>query len=667
MLSIVGSCINRADLRYDGIHYLNHNKDLARHIVALLDRIKQKVQNLLHLNLNELEEEDDIDQFYFGEDLHNNITIKQEEEKVEEKNDDHNLQSAYSLLGNLSRSGYERMQKELRNQFNISKKDLPSYYKLTQNRPSIECFSIIQDQGGGGNASTHSSSPFETRSLDLDATSLAPPSLLPQIPPQPIVTASSFVGDTTINFSDAIEKIHASQRQLDQVDAAKIAGGYDDYMIIMAKKHQQKNRKLFGNVIVLDSYDGAEHKRTRKGKTGIVSFSSQMFSASTVEDGASPAKSLNILTWQQMVGDKKDTNVFPAVKKIYSVKERMREAGGVLPSYPLVKFHFYELHDGKMLYLLTQHSLFNRKHHPFLLCTCKRGEGVRNQEHQCRFLSQDEQIRYWERSLQRWEDKRKRCAHQSYQYFDHMDWIDEHNCGVSHFGIHPRQLLQDNICFDVFHLRCSITRRVMKHLRQFMLRQTTELMGQFSDLLRTFWSENNVLIWNLNKKFQSFNGLELLLFNKNSKKIVEFLKDSFHDTNVLRDLCNGILLWAEITPFLVLTTINNHDEYQILKQKFVENVKEFFDIGGRSFLTKVSVGNDETFYMHTLRFYLPRIADQTLNEFGLGLGVFTMQGFERRNKESKNTLLRFSNGKGNIVAPNLRRLYDVFYFESNNV
>ena len=145
------------------------------------------------------------------------------------------------------------------------------------------------------------------------------------------------------------------------------------------------------------------------------------------------------------------------------------------------------------------------------------------------------------------------------------------------------------------------------------------------------------------------------------------MKDSFHDTNVLHDLCNGILLWAEITPFLVLTTINNHDEYQILKQKFVENVKEFFDIGGRSFLTKVSVGNDETFYMHTLRFYLPRIADQTLNEFGLGLGVFTMQGFKRRNKESKNTLLRFSNGKGNIVAPNLRRLYDVFYFESNNV
>jgi hypothetical protein len=35
----------------------------------------------------------------------------------------------------------------------------------------------------------------------------------------------------------------------------------------------------------------------------------------------------------------------------------------------------YDIHDGKMLYLLAQHSHFTRKNYPFLLCKCKRGDG----------------------------------------------------------------------------------------------------------------------------------------------------------------------------------------------------------------------------------------------------------------------------------------------------
>ena len=63
---------------------------------------------------------------------------------------------------------------------------------------------------------------------------------------------------------------------------------------------------------------------------------------------------------------------------------------------------------------------------------------------------------------------------------------------------------------------------------------------------------------------------------------------------------------------------------------------------------------------------MPIIAKDTLKKHNLGLGIYTMQGFERRNKESKNTLKRFSNGKGDILSPNLKRLYDVFYYEHNS-
>ena len=69
--------------------------------------------------------------------------------------------------------------------------------------------------------------------------------------------------------------------------------------------------------------------------------------------------------------------------------------------------------------------------------------------------------------------------------------------------------------------------------------------------------------------------------------------------------------------------------------------------------------------MRTLWFHIPKIARETWEKHGLGVGVFTMQGFERRNKESKNTLRRFTNKKGNILMQNMKRLWDVFFHGKN--
>ena len=89
--------------------------------------------------------------------------------------------------------------------------------------------------------------------------------------------------------------------------------------------------------------------------------------------------------------------------------------------------------------------------------------------------------------------------------------------------------------------------------------------------------------------------------------------------------------------------------------------KKLYDAGGRLFLTNgAAEENIETFYMHTLRFHVPKIVHITLERHNIGVGGFTIQGFERRNKESKSILSRFSNNKVNIVLPNLKRLWDIF-------
>ena len=98
-------------------------------------------------------------------------------------------------------------------------------------------------------------------------------------------------------------------------------------------------------------------------------------------------------------------------------------------------------------------------------------------------------------------------------------------------------------------------------------------------------------------------------------------------------------------------------------EEWVTKLKEFYKAGAKIFLTKDhnNSGDNETFYLHYLRFYLPQIATKTLDELQCGLGIYTTQGFEHRNKQSKNIKKRFTNSKGIVLASILRRLWDRFH------
>ena len=66
--------------------------------------------------------------------------------------------------------------------------------------------------------------------------------------------------------------------------------------------------------------------------------------------------------------------------------------------------------------------------------------------------------------------------------------------------------------------------------------------------------------------------------------------------------------------------------------------------------------------MHALKFYLPIIVKDSWEKFELGVGLFTIQGYEHKNKESKNTLQKFTNQKGNLVKQSSKRLCGIYYF-----
>ena len=200
------------------------------------------------------------------------------------------------------------------------------------------------------------------------------------------------------------------------------------------RKVQKKGRNITRNVTILESYDGAFHSNLDKARCNVVSFSSQVFSNETISNGVSTASSKNILTWQQFVGEETYFNLLPVINPVFRMKQEIQSS-----TIEQVNLKILELHDGDMLYFLIQHFLYSRKHNPFLLCWCDCGQGVRDKNHICKQVTNDEQKKYCKQSKTRWDGKIS--VDSSYNKSSHMGLVDENNWGVSYLGLSLEMLL----------------------------------------------------------------------------------------------------------------------------------------------------------------------------------------------------------------------------------
>ena len=100
-------------------------------------------------------------------------------------------------------------------------------------------------------------------------------------------------------------------------------GNFGDYLELMKNKHTQQGRNINENekMIVIDSFDGAEHLKSKKKITSIISFSSTMFTPNMLnKELVSKGSSLNILTWQQIRGVENLSVMLPSVNEHYIKK-----------------------------------------------------------------------------------------------------------------------------------------------------------------------------------------------------------------------------------------------------------------------------------------------------------------------------------------------------------
>ena len=256
---------------------------------------------------------------------------------------------------------------------------------------------------------------------------------------------------------------------------------------------------------------------------------------------------------------------------------------------------------------------------------------------------------------------------ETYTAKDHRKWCDENNLGITHFGINPKGLPVSAFRYDVMHMNMAICRSTIKLIRDFVISQTQPFIDTFNTHLRNFWGEYHLFVWNNNRNFSSFHGNELHDWLKKIPKSIAILRANFEPTDHINNLCLLLSTYAKLPTFWNITEITmSNKEYLQKIDDYETSVKILYNVGAKLFLTDKEEGDRETIYMHVCRYYIPKIARLTFEMYGLGVGIFNMQGFERRNKESKNSLKRFCNYKGNIVTPNMKRLWDIFYHNGLN-
>ena len=109
--------------------------------------------------------------------------------------------------------------------------------------------------------------------------------------------------------------------------------------------------------------------------------------------------------------------------------------------------------------------------------------------------------------------------------------------------------------------------------------------------------------------------------------------------------------WLNTTIFSQETPRNQIASRMIHEFERLSN--ELYRAGMNTYLSDLVMGDHETFYAHAMKNYFVAILKITYRKYGLGLGVFTMEGFEAINYSTKQILRNRSNHRGNICAQSM--------------
>ena len=139
----------------------------------------------------------------------------------------------------------------------------------------------------------------------------------------------------------------------------------------------KKSNNVYDNRLLVQlTADGARHMETQEGDVNIISFNFSIINSRLLRSGYTSTQSHNILTVLQITADEKPDVCLTLFEQLLTQINKFKSQD--LPEkYQHLDLEFVYNNNRKMLYALTQHSLFNQEFYVNLICKYKRGNSIR--------------------------------------------------------------------------------------------------------------------------------------------------------------------------------------------------------------------------------------------------------------------------------------------------
>ena len=228
----------------------------------------------------------------------------------------------------------------------------------------------------------------------------------------------------------------------------------------------------------------------------------------------------------------------------------------------------------------------------------------------------------------------------------------------------------------MFHGRTNYVKLQVKYIRR-LFEGDYESIDKFSAFLMVTlktWKAFQVTPWLNNESNAKLCGEHTKDFTRCTHKICEKLK-SLQESSECDTLCKALYAYEKVHCFISFVIIDDYitanaffgrslfseeTEKIYIGEKMIEEFQRLtshlYDCGMKTFLTDRVPGDHETFYAHAVRWYFPKLLKRTYNKYGLGLGVFSMEGFEAINYMTKRFIRDHTNRRGNICFQTMVRI-----------
>ena len=138
---------------------------------------------------------------------------------------------------------------------------------------------------------------------------------------------------------------------------------------------------------------------------------------------------------------------------------------------------------------------------------------------------------------------------------------------MTHFGLSTLIFDYDDIRFDILHMTCQITRKIMEYLRDYLRGYPIHIMEELCELLQSKWTHFNAINFGSMQPLSIHTGKEIKKFISMTDEIVTWMENTFIPSKETIALSKAFGVWKKLSSFLSRITIYSKDNDDETKNK----------------------------------------------------------------------------------------------------